>query len=64
MIYYVIHYACIVIIIAVSVLAVICGADLVWNERDLVSVILSLLSLIPFLMSIYLVLCILGLCDL
>lgn len=56
----VILYACIVILIVVSVLVVICGATLVWNERDLISAILFLISLIPFLMTIYMALCEFG----
>nr|DAM59609.1 MAG TPA: vacuolar sorting protein [Bacteriophage sp.] len=60
----VILYICVVILIVVSVLFVILAATLVWNERDLVSVILFLLSLIPFLILIYIALCTLGLCDL
>ena len=56
----VILYACIVILIVVSVLVVICVATLVWNERDLISAILFLISLIQFLMTIYMVLCEFG----
>jgi predicted neutral ceramidase superfamily lipid hydrolase len=53
----VILYICVVILIVVSVLFVILATTLVWNERDSVNVILFLLSLIPFLMSIYIALC-------
>lgn len=56
----VILYICVVILIVVSVLFVILATTLVWNERDLVSVILFLLSFIPLLMSIYIALCALG----
>lgn len=56
----VILYICVVILIVVSVLFVILATTLVWNERDFFSVILFLLSLIPFLMSIYIALCAFG----
>lgn len=56
----VILYICVVILIVASGLFVILATTLVWNERDLVSVILFLLSFIPFLMSIYIALCALG----
>ena len=51
-------YICVAILIAVSAVFVISAAALVWNERGFASAILLLLSLIPFLMSIYIALCI------